>query len=133
MNRTPARRSSLFLTEFMISLLFFLLVCTVCIPFFAKAHTISKEAKELNTAVQMITSCAEQFRAGVDLPETSSVYYDQSWKPCENSSADYCLNIQIHTDGQEQTAAFEMIRNTSKEVIYSLSFEKYITGEEMNR
>ena len=40
MERTPAKRSSLFLLELMIAILFFCLASAVCVQIFVKAHTI---------------------------------------------------------------------------------------------
>ena len=51
MERTPAKRSSLFLLELMIAILFFCLASAVCVQIFVKAHTISRETQELNTAL----------------------------------------------------------------------------------
>ena len=131
MNRSPAKRSSLFLMEFLIALFFFLLVCAVCIKIFTKAHTISLEAKELNIAVQQTASYAEQLRAGVDLPEKDHIYYDRNWNPCSESNAYYCLSTDIISNGQEQSAFLELIRCADNTEIYSLSFNMYRTGEEM--
>lgn len=52
MERTPAKRSSLFLLELMIAILFFCLASAVCVQIFVKAHTISRETQELNTALE---------------------------------------------------------------------------------
>ena len=40
MKRTPAKRSSLFLLELIIAILFFSLTSAVCVQFFARAHQI---------------------------------------------------------------------------------------------
>ena len=52
MERTPAKRSSLFLLELMIAILFFCLASAVCVQIFVKAHTTSRETQELNTALE---------------------------------------------------------------------------------
>ena len=52
MERTPAKRSSLFLLELMIAILFFCLASAVCVQIFVKAHTTSRETQELNTALR---------------------------------------------------------------------------------
>ena len=48
MKRTPAKRSSLFLLELIIAILFFSLTSAVCVQFFARAHQISRQTQELN-------------------------------------------------------------------------------------
>ena len=52
MERTPAKRSSLFLLELMIAILFFCLASAVCVQIFVKAHTISRETEELNMVLE---------------------------------------------------------------------------------
>ena len=47
MKRTPAKRSSLFLLELIIAILFFSLTSAVCVQFFARAHQISRQTQEL--------------------------------------------------------------------------------------
>ena len=55
MERTPAKRSSLFLLELMIAILFFCLASAVCVQIFVKAHTTSRETQELNTALEKVS------------------------------------------------------------------------------
>ena len=52
MKRTPAKRSSLFLLELIIAILFFSLTSAVCVQFFARAHQISRQTQELNAALE---------------------------------------------------------------------------------
>ena len=63
MERTPAKRSSLFLLELMIAILFFCLASAVCVQIFVKAHTISRETQELNTALEKVSGYTELFLA----------------------------------------------------------------------
>ncbi len=58
-------KSSLFLMEVIIALLFFSLASTVCIRLFVKSHTLSNETKNLNYAVTQSQNLAEAF-IGVD-------------------------------------------------------------------
>ena len=52
MKRTPAKRSSLFLLELIIAILFFSLTSAVCVQFFARAHRISRQTQERYPAVR---------------------------------------------------------------------------------
>ena len=62
MNKQPTRRSSLFLMELIIAILFFSLAATVCVRFFVKSYTLEQESQKLNHAVNAATSVAEIFR-----------------------------------------------------------------------
>ena len=59
MKRTPAKRSSLFLLELIIAILFFSLTSAVCVQFFARAHQISRQTQELNAALEKVSGCTE--------------------------------------------------------------------------
>ncbi|MBQ6696553.1 MAG: hypothetical protein IJN16_07605 [Lachnospiraceae bacterium] len=58
-------KSSLFLMEVIIALLFFSLASTVCIRLFVKSHTLSRDTQNLNYAVTQSQNLAEAF-IGVD-------------------------------------------------------------------
>ena len=52
MKGTSAKRSSLFLLELIIAILFFSLTSAVCVQIFVRAHLISRQTQELNTALE---------------------------------------------------------------------------------
>ncbi len=54
-------KSSLFLMEVIIALLFFSLASTVCIRLFVKSHTLSQDTQNLNYAVTQSQNLAEAF------------------------------------------------------------------------
>lgn len=56
-------RSSLFLTELLISLLFFSLASAVCIRLFAKSHLISRDTINQNNAIVQAQNLAETWLA----------------------------------------------------------------------
>ena len=69
MKRTPAKRSSLFLLELIIAILFFSLTSVVCVQFFARAHLISRQTQELNAALEKYPVVTEIFLAGGDFTD----------------------------------------------------------------
>ena len=77
MKGTPAKRSSLFLLELIIAILFFSLTSAVCVQIFVRAHLISRQTQELNTALEKVSGFCEVFLAGDSfsalLPEDASV------------------------------------------------------------
>ena len=76
MKGTPAKRSSLFLLELIIAILFFSLTSAVCVQIFVRAHLISRQTQELNTALEKVSGFSEVFLAGDSfsalLPEDAS-------------------------------------------------------------
>lgn len=64
MKGTPAKRSSLFLLELIIAILFFSLTSAVCVQIFVRAHLISRQTQELNMALEKVSGFSEVFLAG---------------------------------------------------------------------
>ena len=52
--------SSLFLLELILAVLFFSVASALCIQIFTKAHLMSQDARDLNFAVNEVSSMAEQ-------------------------------------------------------------------------
>lgn len=69
MKRTPAKRSSLFLLELIIAILFFSLTSAVCVQFFARAHQISRADTGTECALEKVSGCTEIFLAGGDFTD----------------------------------------------------------------
>ena len=140
MERTPAKRSSLFLLELMIAILFFclasavcpfLLYCNgVCVQIFVKAHTISRETQELNTALEKVSGYTELFLADA-LTEDTEVFYDADWKECSKDEASYEIVIRVEPDGKLLHGTFTVQRLSGEqpEEIYSVETDR-MTGTE---
>lgn len=130
MGRTPAKRSSLFLLELMIAILFFSLASAVCVQIFVKAHTISRETQELNMAVEKISGYTEIFLAG-QLVEDTEVYYDSKWKECGRKNAAYEIKVDIEPSDRLLHGTFTVKRLSGEKprVIYSAKTERMQTAE----
>ena len=100
MERTPAKRSSLFLLELMIAILFFCLASAVCVQIFVKAHTTSRETQELNTALEKVSGYTELFLADA-LTEDTEVFYDADWQECSKDEASYEIVIRQRYDEKD--------------------------------
>ena len=124
MERTPAKRSSLFLLELMIAILFFCLASAVCVQIFVKAHTTSRETQELNTGY------TELFLADA-LTEDTEVFYDASWQECSKDEASYEIMIRVEPDGKLLHGTFTVQRLSGEqpEEIYSVETDR-MTGTE---
>lgn len=104
-----SRRSSLFLIELMISILFFSLCATVCMQFFAKSRLISDNSTTLEHAILQAQSAAEAFESGngtmddlksafpmgIASDDTFEIYYNNEWAECSADEGSYILKLLI--------------------------------------
>lgn len=137
----PSRRSSLFLLELIISILFFSMAAAVCVQLFVKSHTLEKESGALDHSVNAAVSMAEILRSQDDYttqildlypyavcePDTITISYDDKWTPCKPEMAVYSLQLTL-----EQSEEF-LIGNINvtdvNSSIYTLSIKKYLGKE----
>lgn len=112
-------RSSLFLMELIIAILFFSLASAVCLRMFAKSHQLSTDASARNKAVNQTVNVAELIRYDLqndtrtlsdtypeadilysvvsnaaDVYNGSVIYFNKSWESCSAELAEYKLVIQ---------------------------------------
>lgn len=71
------RTSSLFLLELIFSILFFSVASAICIQIFVRAHTLSRDARALHTAVSACSDAAE-IGSNAEPRQTPQ----KSWLPC---------------------------------------------------
>lgn len=142
MNRQPTRRSSLFLTELIIAILFFSLASTVCVRIFVKSHTLEQESIQLNHAVSAASSVAEIFRNqenpfeilkkqypdGIKDDNHYRFFYDKDWSLCDKNKAIYTVMADFSEDGSYQIADIQVV--APEQCLYDLSVKKYADGEE---
>lgn len=141
MQTHQTHRSSLFLFELMIAILFFILSATVCICLFVKSHTLESENIDRNHAVSSAISVAEIIRTQSDpysllkkeypLGSCSDseylIYYDASWSPCSASESVFIL--ELHTTQSDNFFVGFIDLYKDNDILYSLSIKKYL-GEE---
>ena len=128
-------KSSLFLIEMILSILILALTCTVCVRIFAAAKTQREEARELNHIQELVTSAGEtlegwngQLSSFISIfgqPSKTSgallqYYYDDSWNPCTENSAEYTMTIQPAASETEKTADINFY-NSQHDNLYQLS------------
>ena len=95
-------RSSLFLMEMIIAILFFSLASAVCIQLFAKSHLLSTQTVNKNHAVILAQNLAESYLAAEgdlgamhDLfspsqqteEDTMTLYFDSQWNLCSRGDS----------------------------------------------
>lgn len=127
MRKGTSSKSSLFLLEVMVSVLFFALSASVCIQVFVKAHQLSREAEELNMAAGIASSAAELL-ASEKGEEQLPACYDEDWMPCGEDTAEYFLETDVTWEDGYKSG---MLRVTKKDgtCIYELEAGHYFPWE----
>lgn len=139
--------SSLFLLELILAVLFFSVASALCIQIFTKAHLMSQDARNLNFAVNEVSSMAEQISAGTlhsdtaassddtasdpstQMPDDSlqdaAAYYDSSYASCEKADAVYVLTVHYEPEHTLLKAHISMDTVTDNRNIYTLDVTKH--------
>ena len=113
-------RSSLFLLELMISIVFFALAAAGCVQVFAKAHMLSREAGRLN----MAQSLAEEYSGS--RTEDDRRYYDELGNVCGEEDGTYLAEIiQTEEAGMNQIHITVMDVKT-QDTWYTLQTASYL-------
>ena len=139
--------SSLFLLELILAVLFFSVASALCIQIFTKAHLMSQDARDLNFAVNEVSSMAEQISAGTlhsdtaassddtasdpstQMPDDSlqdaAAYYDSGYASCEKADAVYVLTVHYQPENTLLKAHISMDTIADNRNIYTLDVTKH--------
>lgn len=139
--------SSLFLLELILAVLFFSVASALCIQIFTKAHLMSQDARDLNFAVNEVSSMAEQISAGTLHPDTAAssgdaasdpstqmpdgtlqdaaAYYDSNYASCEKADAVYVLTVHYEPEDTLLKAHISMDTIADNQNIYALDVTKH--------
>ena len=139
--------SSLFLLELILAVLFFSVASALCIQIFTKAHLMSQDARDLNFAVNKVSSMAEQISAGTlhsdtaassddtasdpstQMPDDSlqdaAAYYDSGYASCEKADAVYVLTVHYEPENTLLKAHISMDTISANRNIYTLDVTKH--------
>ena len=134
--------SSPFLLELILAVLFFSVASALCIQIFTKAHLMSQDARDLNFAVNEVSSMAEQISAGTlhsdtaassddtasdpstQMPDDSlqdaAAYYDSGYASCEKADAVYVLTVHYEPENTLLKAHISMDTIADNRNIYTL-------------
>lgn len=136
-------KSSLFLTEMILSILFFAIAAACCIQIFVKGHQISRHSENLNYAQNLASGMAETvmmaegnadqilaiFPTAALGDQTVIVYYDRSWEACEPEDGSFVLKA-TYIKTSDTISGEAMVSGVSKapetECIYQLPFRQHI-------
>lgn len=117
-------KSSLFLLELMISIVFFALAAAGCVQVFAKAHMLSQEAGRLDMAVSVAQSLAEECSGS--RMEDNQRYYDELGNVCGKEDGVYLAEIlQTEQAGMNQIYITVMDMKT-QDTLYTLQTASYL-------
>ena len=115
--------SSLFLLELILSVLFFSVASALCIQIFTKAHLMSQDARDLNFAVNEVSSMAEQMSDGT--LQDAAAYYNSSYASCEKADAVYVLTVHYEPEDTLLKAHISMDTIADNRNIYTLDVTKH--------
>lgn len=115
--------SSLFLLELILAVLFFSVASALCIQIFTKAHLMSQDARDLNFAVNEVSSMAEQMPD--DSLQDAASYYNSSYASCEKADAVYVLTVHYEPEDTLLKAHISMDTITDNRNIYALDVTKH--------
>ena len=115
--------SSLFLLELILAVLFFSVASALCIQIFTKAHLMSQDTRDLNFAVNEVSSMAEQMPD--DSLQNAAAYYDSSYASCEKADAVYVLTIHYEPEDTLLKAHISMDTVADNRNIYTLDVTKH--------
>lgn len=133
-------KTSLFLMELIVTILFFSLASTVCIQLFVKAHLLGKETTIQNHSIVLAQNIAESFyqfegdtasmcsllEGTMDQENSFSLYRDAEWNACDKADAAFITTFFVK---QEETMVYgelfvEDVESDSQ--VYSLSLATHI-------
>lgn len=117
-------RSSLFLMEIMVAILFFALCSAVCVQIFARAHTLNNDSTNLLEASNLAHNIAEVYMNGslkehYPYDKNHNLYYDAKWQPSK-SHQHFKVHLKL-SENQLKIGIFDADENN----IYTLNVKKY--------
>lgn len=110
MNQYRHSKSSLFLMEIILNILFFSILATFCVQIFFKGYQLSKSTEKLHQAVTACTSIAEICQStdspeetlssiypeSMSLNETILIYYNKDFLACGKQNAVYRATVDFY-------------------------------------
>ena len=115
--------SSLFLLELILAVLFFSVASALCIQIFTKAHLMSQDARDLNFAVNEVSSMAEQMPD--DSLQDAAAYYNSSYASCEKADAVYVLTVHYEPEDTLLKAHISMDTIADNRNLFALDVTKH--------
>lgn len=142
-------KSSLFLMELIVSILFFSLASAICIQLFVRSHSISSETINLNNAITQAQNLAEYWYASEgdlhamqnimpnsrlsDSGNALTLCFDQDWQllsaDTDGEKTGYYASLTSLADTADAhllTAEISVSISSSGKVVYTLSLSQHV-------
>lgn len=138
MKKLKQKKAGMFLLEIMLNSFFFVILVTICLQLFFKAHTLSENTTLLHHAVTTCSSVAEIFQSGVDgkesianiyphailLDQSILIFFDSEYEDCSKEEATYRVMLTTQADHQ-QTTTVTFSNPDGSEIIYAIDISGY--------
>lgn len=135
MKKNTPSKSSLFLIELIIAILFFTVASGICIQLFSKSFLLSQSSKNLSTASRLVSNTAEVLEScGGSLEEVQSLfpesvadgdsirfYYNTSWEKCNEADGKFTLIATVTGDTEKSVSISSYETEKPEKLIYSLA------------
>ena len=125
MNQYRHSKSSLFLMEIILNILFFSILATFCVQIFFKGYQLSKSTEKLHQAVTACTSIAEICQSTDSPEETLSSIYPESMSLNETILIYYNKDFLDFLPDQLATIHITFLDTSTAETLYELSASCY--------
>lgn len=136
MKKNTPSKSSLFLIELIIAILFFTVASGICIQLFSKSYLLSQSSKNLSASSRLVANTAEVLEScGGSLEEVKSLfpesvaaadsilfYYDASWEECSEADGKFALIATVTGDDRVKNVSISSFETDNPEkLLYSLA------------
>ncbi len=139
MNRYRHSKSSLFLMEIILNILFFSILVAYCLQIFFRAYELQNETEQLHRGVAITSSIAEICQSSDsygdlleniypegDFSDSSfSIYFNQDFSSCKKDDATYVATVLPGESDSLVNIQFLEINESDDSTIYSLDVSLY--------
>ena len=132
--RTKVRRSSIFLLELIIAILFFSLSGAVCTQVFVEARRLSREAEQLSEAACICSNCAELVRSAENPEEADLLLMEEYNFIADNDRklmVAYTENglLELKKSENEGLYIYDFsCRDQEQNTVYELQLKRFFKG-----
>lgn len=135
METKPISKGHLFLLELIIVILFFAFAGAIALQVFSKAHTVKEDTLNLNTAMMIVQSKAEESKLA-DTPSdlkaiNTNEFFNEDWQKSDKSNFDWSMESDISLDKRNKGTMAELkysVKNSKDEELYTLTVKKYFSN-----
>lgn len=140
MHSRATSKTSLFLMELIIVILFFSLASAVCVQLFAKSHLLSQENRKQNESIVWVQNISESFLASYDdtnalltlfpgsilVDNCLTIYLDSDFETTEDANSSYTIKTTFSQSASMKYAKIVIWDRESSTKLQSLDLCKHI-------